>query len=65
MARSRQMSVQKRQRERKKAEQAELKRAAAKRRSQDEQRPTGGQVAGRAELEGYGVIPTFSDSPNE
>lgn len=64
MARSKQMSVQKRQRERKKAEQAELKRAAAKRRQGDE-RPSGGQVADRADLEGYGVIPTFSDSPHE
>jgi hypothetical protein len=65
MARSKQMSVQKRQRERKKAEQAELKRAAAKRRSQSDERPAGGQVADRADLEGYGVIPTFSDSSHE
>jgi len=65
MARSKQMSVQKRQRERKKAEQAELKRAAAKRRANDDERPQGGQVADRADLEGYGVIPTFSDSSDE
>jgi hypothetical protein len=65
MARSKQMSVQKRQRERKKAEQAELKRAAAKRRAQSDERSAGGQVADRADLEGYGVIPTFSDSPHE
>lgn len=58
MARSTRMSVQKRQRERKKAEQAELKRAARK--SSD--RPPGGQVAERADLEGYGVIPNPLDS---
>ena len=57
MARSSRMSVQKRQRERKKAEQAELKRTARK----NDDRPAGGQVAERADLEGYGVIPTFSD----
>jgi hypothetical protein len=54
------MSVQKRLRERKKAEQAEQKRAA-RRRSGDEEKPAGGQVAERSDLEGYGVIPTFSD----
>jgi hypothetical protein len=51
------MSVQKRQRERKKAEAAELKRSTRK----NEDRPAGGQVAERSDLEGYGVIPTFSD----
>jgi hypothetical protein len=51
------MSVQKRLRERKKAEQAELKRKTRK----NEVRPPGGQVADRAELEGYGLVPTFSD----
>jgi hypothetical protein len=56
------MSVQKRMRERKKAEQAELKRAA-RRRSNGAERPAGGQVAERADLEGYGVVPTFSDPP--
>jgi hypothetical protein len=51
------MSVQKRLRERKKAEQAELKRATRKK----GERAPGGQVAERADLEGYGVVPTFSD----
>lgn len=60
MARSKRMSVQKRLRERKKAEQAEQKRAA-RRRSGDVEKPAGGQVAERSDLEGYGVIPTFSD----
>jgi hypothetical protein len=54
------MSVQKRLRERKKAEQAEQKRAA-RRRSGDVEKPAGGQVAERSDLEGYGVIPTFSE----
>jgi len=57
MARSSRMSVQKRQRERKKAEAAELKRTTRK----NDDRPAGGQVAERADLESYGVIPTFSD----
>jgi hypothetical protein len=57
MARSNRMSVQKRLRERKKAEAAELKRVTRK--SSD--RPAGGQVAERSDLEGYGVIPTFSE----
>jgi hypothetical protein len=61
MARSSRMSVQKRQRERKKAEQAELKRS--QRRSAEH--APGGQVADRSDLEGYGVIPTFSDSRSE
>jgi hypothetical protein len=65
MARSKQMSVQKRQRERKKAEQAELKRAAAKRRAQDDERPAGGQVADRSDLEGYGVLPSSSEARDE
>ena len=54
---SNRMSVQKRLRERKKAEQAELKRATRKK----GERAPGGQVAERADLEGYGVVPTFSD----
>ena len=54
MARSTRMSVQKRQRERKKAEQAEMKRAARK--SGD--RAPGGQVADRSDLEGYGILPS-------
>jgi hypothetical protein len=63
MARSKRMSVQKRLRERKKAEKAELKRLE-QRRSGDE-RPAGDQVAVRADLEAYGVIPTFSDPRGE
>jgi hypothetical protein len=59
MARSNRMSVQKRLRERKKAEAAELKRMS-RRRPEGEEKPAGGQVAERADLEGYGVIPTFS-----
>ena len=54
---SNRMSVQKRLRERKKAEQAELKRTTRK----NEARPPGGQVADRADLESYGVVATFSD----
>jgi hypothetical protein len=61
MARSKRMSVQKRLRERKKAEQAELKRATRK----TAEREPGGQVADRADLEGYGVIPTFTEPPRE
>ena len=60
MARSNRMSVQKRLRERKKAEQAELKRVT-RRRPEGAERPAGGQVAERADLEGYGVIQTFDD----
>ncbi len=60
MARSNRMSVQKRLRERKKAEQAELKRVT-RRKDGAAERPAGGQVAERADLEGYGVVPTFSD----
>jgi hypothetical protein len=58
------MSVQKRQRERKKAEKAELKRATRRRGGEDET-PAGGQVADRSDLEGYGVIPTFTDERRE
>jgi hypothetical protein len=64
MARSSQMSVQKRQRERKKAEQAELKREQ-KRRNAAAERPAGGHVADRNELEGYGVQPTFASTGDE
>ena len=60
MARSSRMSVQKRLRERKKAEQAELKRVT-RRRPDPGERPAGGQVAERSDLEGYGVIQTFDD----
>ena len=60
MARSNRMSVQKRLRERTKAEAAELKRVTS-RRSDGAEKPPGGQVAERADLEGYGVIPTHAD----
>jgi hypothetical protein len=53
------MSVQKRLRERKKAEQAELKRA--RRRAETEEVSRGGQVADRADLDSYGVGSTTSD----
>jgi hypothetical protein len=59
MARPTKMSVQKRQRERKKTEAAELKRS--KRSPGGAEKPAGGQVAERSDLEGYGVIPTFSE----
>jgi hypothetical protein len=59
MARSKRMSVQKRLRERKKAEQAELKRMT-RLRPEGAERPAGGQVADRADLEGYGVVPMLS-----
>jgi hypothetical protein len=58
------MSVQKRLRERKKAEKAELKRMA-KRRPDDEERSSGTQVAEHADLEAYGMVPSGSESRNE
>jgi hypothetical protein len=64
MARSSQASVQKRQRERKKAEQAELKREQ-KRRNAEEGRPAGGHVADANELAGYGIVPTFASTGDE
>ena len=64
MARSKRMSVQKRLRERKKAEKAELKRVM-QRRAADVERPAGSQVAARADLEAYGVVATFSDPSSE
>ncbi|HXK25950.1 MAG TPA: hypothetical protein VMS55_25005 [Myxococcota bacterium] len=60
MARSSKMSVQKRARERKKAEQAELKREA-RRRADTGEVPRGGHVADRADLDSYGVGSTTSD----
>lgn len=60
MARSRKMSVQKRLREQKKAEQAERKRAT-RRAADGEEVARGGHVADRADLEGYGVLPERSD----
>lgn len=65
MARSTRMSVQKRLRERKKAEKAELKRMSKKTPPEDEERPAGSQVAEHSDLEAYGAIPTFSDSNGE
>ena len=58
MARPTKMSVQKRLREQKKSERAESKRAQ---RAAQGEKPGGGQVAERDELESYGVTPTFSD----
>jgi len=55
------MSVQKRARERKKAEQAELKRAT-RRRPDSEEVSRGGQVADRADLDSYGIQPASSDA---
>jgi len=61
MGRSSKMSAQKRLRERKKAEQAERKRAT-KQSADAAGGPRGGQVADRADLDSYGVGPTISDS---
>jgi hypothetical protein len=56
VARSSKMSVQKRRREQKKAEQAELKRATRRRVDTGEvPPPQGGQVADRADLDSYGL----------
>ena len=55
MGRSSRMSVQKRLRERKKAEKAELKRETRRQAGSTEREP-GAPVAGRDELEGYGVV---------
>ena len=64
MARSSKMSVQKRARERKKAEQAELKRATRLREDTGEV-SRGGQVADRADLDSYGVGSAASDARDE
>lgn len=64
MARSSRMSVQKRLRERKKAEKAELKRETRKQ-SGSVEREAGDQVAGRDDLEGYGVVVPPSGDPEE
>ncbi len=64
MARSSRMSVQKRLRERKKAEKAELKRET-RRQPDGEGREPGAQVAGRDDLEGYGVIVAPSGDSEE
>jgi len=58
------MSVQKRLRERKKAEKAELKRET-RQKSGGAEREAGDQVAGRDELEGYGVVVAPSDDGEE
>lgn len=55
MARSKRMSVQKRLRERKKAEKAELKRMTRLQAAPVE-RSSGAQVAERTDLEAYGLI---------
>ena len=64
MARSKKMSVQKRMRERKKAEQAELKRAT-RRRGDAGDVPRGGHVADRADLDSYGVGSAPSDTRDD
>jgi hypothetical protein len=64
VARSSKMSVQKRMRERKKTEQAEAKRAA-RQRADSEEVSRGGQVADRADLDSYGVLPASSDSRDD
>ena len=55
MARSKRMSVQKRLRERKKAEKAELKRMTSLQ-AEPVERSSGSQVAERTDLEAYGLI---------
>jgi hypothetical protein len=55
MARSKGLSAQKRLRERKKAEKAELKRETRRVAAQNGREP-GAQVADREALEGYGVV---------
>ncbi len=68
MARSKRMSVQKRLREKKKAEAAALKRMERierARREPVEAPPTGGTVAAREDLEGYGVIAGPSDESRD
>ncbi len=65
MARSR-MSVQKRIREKKKAEAAALKREGRGRREPGEEgAAAGGVVAAREDLEGYGVIVEPEEEPQE
>jgi len=58
------MSVQKRLRERKKAEKAELKRET-RRQTGDAEREPGTPVADRDELEGYGVLIAPSSDRDE
>jgi hypothetical protein len=59
------MSVQKRQRERKKAEKAELKRETRRQSVGSAEREPGTQVAGRDDLEGYGVVVAPGSDPEE
>jgi hypothetical protein len=67
MARSSRMSVQKRQRERKKAEKAELKREQKRQAGQAApvEREPGAQVAAREDLEGYGVVVSRPDDDGD
>ncbi len=67
MAQSKRMSVQKRLRERKKAEAAALKREERNTRGSDEPSAGGGGavVAERADLEGYGVLPGPGEETDE
>lgn len=65
MARVNRMSVQKRLRERKKAEKAELKREMRERREEggsQESEPTS-DVASRADLESYGLVDPPGEEP--
>jgi hypothetical protein len=62
MARNKGMSAQKRLRERKRAERAELKRETRKLTSRGE-RAAGSQVARREDLEGYGMIRGDGEAP--
>jgi hypothetical protein len=58
------MSVQKRLRERKKAEKAELKRMS-RRQAEPDERPAGSQVAARSDLEAYGLIDASAEPAEE
>ena len=62
MARVNKMSVLKRQRERKKAEKAAIKREARARRAEDEPAP---EVASRDDLAGYGLLPEEEEEAGE
>ena len=62
MARSKRMSVQKRLREKKKAEEAAIKREMrAQRKGEPEEGEPGNTVANREDLEGYGVYTPESE----
>ncbi len=66
MARSTKMSVIKRQRERKKAEKAALKREMRAQKKPEEGTPRGGdQLATQDDLEGYGLIPEPEESDDD